>query len=52
MQNQHYDQKVLIAHYSTGLNFIFLIRDNFSGRNDVMSDKVDFRPNIRQKFFY
>ena len=33
------------------MNVIFLSSDLLSGRNDVTSDKVNFRPGIRQNFF-
>ena len=36
---------------SSGLNITFLSSDRLCSRNDVMSDKVNFRPDIRQNFF-
>ena len=33
------------------LNAIFLRQDKLSGRNDVTSNKVNFRPDTRQNFF-
>ena len=36
---------------NTVMNVIFSSRDLLSGRNDVTSDKVNFRPGIRQNFF-
>ena len=35
----------------TGLNIIFLSPKRLSGRNDKTSDKVNFRPNMRQNIF-
>ena len=35
----------------SGLNLIFLSPDRLSGRNDVTSDKVNFRAAIRQNLF-
>ena len=35
---------------NAGLNTIFLSADWLSGKNDLTSDKANFRPDIRQKF--
>ena len=37
---------------TSGLNAIFLSPDILSGRNDVIPDKVNFNPGIRQCFFW
>ena len=34
------------------LNAIFLRQDKLSGRNDVTSNKVNFRPDTRQNFVF
>ena len=34
----------------TGLNIIFLSPVSLSGRKDVTSDNVNFRPDIKQNF--
>ena len=34
------------------LNAIFLRQDKLSGRNVVTSNKVNFRPDTRQNFFF
>ena len=38
-------------YFCTGLKIIFLSPDRFSGRTDVTSNKVNFRPDIKQTFF-
>ena len=43
--------KEKIFRQSAGLNIFLLRPDSLSGRNDVKSHKVNFRPDIRQKFF-
>ena len=36
----------------TGLNIIFLSPVSLSGRKDVTSDNVNFRPDIKQNFYW
>ena len=36
----------------SGLNIIFLSVDRLSGRSDIMPEKVNFRPDIRQLFYW
>ena len=42
--------KEKIFRQSAGLNIFLLRPDSLSGRNDVKSRKVNFRPDIRQNF--
>ena len=43
--------KLKIVNILQASKYFFLSPDRFSGKNDVTSDKVHFRPDIRQNFF-
>ena len=43
--------KSLISQCRPKYNYLFLSQERLSGRSDVTSDKVNFRPDIRQNIF-